>query len=408
MAVMNSVTFARIQAAANTLSGLIVATPTIPSPVLSARTGTELFLKLENLQYTSSFKVRGAAVKLAALTAEEAQRGVIAASAGNHAQGLARHASLLGIPATIVMPQGTPFTKVRRTEAWGAKVLLEGSGYDEAYKSALVHAEREGFAFVHPYDDPDVIAGQGTLALEMLAAVPDLEILVIPIGGGGLISGMAIAAKALNPDIRIFGVQSSAFPSMKQVIAGVPVDCRGTTVAEGIAVRQPGFITREIIASLVEDIVIVDEAALEIAIHLLAVEQKIVAEGAGAAGVAALVREPDRFAGRKVGTVVCGGNIDDRLLASILLRGLVREGKMARLRIGLPDQPGALVAVSQIVAQAGANIIEVTHHRLTHDVPVKTVTIDLVVETRDQVHTEALIATLDAAGFPTEKMSGIS
>ncbi len=405
---MNTVSFSDIQAAAQTLSGLIVNTPTIPSPALSLRTGADLFLKLENLQYTSSFKVRGAAVKLASLAPEERKRGVIAASAGNHAQGVARHASLLGIPATIVMPMGTPFTKVHRTESWGATVLLEGHGYDEAYNAALVHAASEGLVFVHPYDDPHVIAGQGTLALEMLAAVPDLDTLVVPIGGGGLISGMAIAAKALKPQIRVYGVQASAFPSMKQVIAGVPVECKGSTVAEGIAVRNPGLITREIIASLVDDIIVVDEAALEIAIHLLAVEQKVVAEGAGAAGVAALMREPERFAGRKVGTVICGGNIDDRLLASILLRGLVREGKMARLRIELPDRPGALVAVSQIVADAGANIIEVTHHRLTHDVPVKTVTIDLVIETRDQIHTAALIATLEQGGFRTEKMSGIS
>ena len=261
---------------------------------------------------------------------------------------------------------------------------------------------------MHPYDDPHVIAGQGTIGLEMLKAVPDLDVLIVPIGGGGLISGVAIAAKAIKPSIRIFGVQASAFPSMKQVIAGVPVVTKGATVAEGIAVKQPGFITRDIIATLVEDIVVVDETALEVAIHLLAVEQKIVAEGAGAAGLAACLREADRFSGLRVGTIVCGGNIDDRLLASILLRGLVREGRMARLRIELPDQPGALVGVSQIVAEAGANIIEVTHHRLTHDVPVKRVTIDLVIESRDQDHTALLIATLDASGYPTEKMSGIS
>ena len=405
---MQTVTYDNICAAAETLSGLIVDTPTIPSPSLSRHTGVELFLKLENLQYTSSFKVRGAAVKLASLTAEERRRGVIAASAGNHAQGVARHASLLGIPATIVMPLGTPFTKIRRTESWGAKVVLEGSGYDDSYAAALDHARGENLAFVHPYDDPHVIAGQGTLAIEMLRAVPDLDVLVVPIGGGGLISGMAVAAKAIKPEIRVFGVQAAAFPSMKQVIAGVPVVTKGATVAEGIAVRQPGFITRDIIRALVEDIIVVDEAALEVAIHLMAVEQKVVAEGAGAAGLAALLREQGRFEGLKVGTVVCGGNIDDRLLASILLRGLVREGKMARLRIELPDQPGALVSVSRIVAEAGANIIEVTHHRLTHDVPVKTVTIDLVVETRDQTHTRALVAALDGAGFPTEKMSGIS
>jgi threonine dehydratase len=387
---------------------MIVDTPTVPSPALSAGTGVELFLKLENLQYTSAFKVRGAAVKLASLTEEERARGVIAASAGNHAQGLAWRASQLGIPATIVMPVGTPFTKIRRTAAWGATVLLEGTNFDEAHKAALTHAEREGLVFVHPYDDPDVIAGQGTIAIEMLRAVPDLDVLVVPIGGGGLIAGMAIAAKAINPSIRIFGVQASAFPAMKQVIAGLPVSVKGATVAEGIAVRQPGFITRDIIAALVEDIIVVDEAALEMAIHLLAVEQKVVTEGAGAAGVAAILREPERFEGRRVGTVICGGNIDDRLLASILLRGLIREGKMARLRIELPDQPGALVAVSQIVADAGANIIEVTHHRLTHDVPIKRVTIDLVIEARDQDHTEHLIATLEAAGYPTEKMSGIS
>ncbi len=287
-------------------------------------------------------------------------------------------------------------------------MLVEGATFDEAYQAALAHAEREGLVFIHPYDDPHVIAGQGTIGLEMLAAVPDLDVLVVPVGGGGLIAGMVVAARALKPSIRVFGVQAASFPAMKQVIAGVPVVTKGSTVAEGIAVKQPGFITRDIIAALVEDIVVVDEAALEVAIHLLAVEQKVVAEGAGAAGVAALLREPERFAGSKVGTVICGGNIDDRLLASILLRGLIREGKMARLRIELPDQPGALVGVSRIVADAGANIIEVTHHRLTHDVPIKRVTIDLVIEARDQDHTETLIATLDSAGYPTEKMSGIS
>jgi threonine dehydratase len=405
---MNSVTVDTIRHAATILSGLIVETPTIPSPTLSQRVGAEMFFKLENLQFTSSFKVRGAAVKLASLTEAERARGVIAASAGNHAQGVARHASLLGIKATIVMPRGTPFTKVHRTEAWGARVVLKGANFDEAYHAAMALSQETGAVFVHPYDDAHVIAGQGTIGLEMLAAVPDFDVLVIPIGGGGLISGTAIAAKAINPAIRIFGVQSAAFPSMKQVLAGLPVVTHGATVAEGIAVKQPGFITRDIIAALVEDIIIVDEAALEEAIHLLAVEQKIVAEGAGAAGLAACLRESDRFAGLRVGTIVCGGNIDDRLLASILLRGLIREGKMARLRIELPDQPGALVGVSQIVAEAGANIIEVTHHRLTHDVPIKRVTIDLVIEARDQEHTDLLIATLEAAGYPTEKMNGIS
>jgi threonine dehydratase len=405
---MNSVTFDDIRHAAGILSGLIVETPTIPSPALSQRVGAEMFLKLENLQFTSSFKVRGAANKLASLTEAERARGVIAASAGNHAQGVARHASLLGIKATIFMPRGTPFTKVHRTEGWGARVVLKGNTFDEAYEAAISLSKETGAVFVHPYDDAQVIAGQGTIGIEMLKAVPDLDVLVIPIGGGGLISGIAIAAKAIKPDIRIFGVEASAFPSMKQVIAGVPVVTKGPTVAEGIAVKQPGFITRDIIAALVEDIVIVDEAALEIAIHLLAVEQKIVAEGAGAAGLAACLREADRFKGLKIGTIVCGGNIDDRLLASILLRGLVREGKMARLRIELPDQPGALVSVSQIVAEAGVNIIEVTHHRLTHDVPIKRVTIDLVIEARDQEHTALLIETLEGAGYPTEKMSGIS
>ena len=408
MSLMQTVSFADIERAAEMLRGMIVDTPTVPSPSLSQRTGVELYLKLENLQYTSAFKVRGAAFRLANLTPEQRQRGVIAASAGNHAQGVARHASLLGVPATIVMPLGTPFTKVRRTESWGARVMLEGAGFEEAYAAALKHAEEEGLVFIHPYDDPLVIAGQGTLGIEILEAVPDLDALIIPIGGGGLIAGVATAAKAIKPSIKIFGVQAAAYPSMKQVMAGVTVECKGTTVAEGIAVKQPGFITRDIIRALVDDIIIVDEAALEIAIHLLAVEQKVIAEGAGAAGLAALLREPDRFAGMKVATIVCGGNIDDRLLASVLLRGLVREGKMARLRIELPDRPGALVAVSQIVADAGANIIEVTHHRLTHDVPVKTVTIDLVIETRDQTHTAALIAALESGGFPTEKMSGIS
>jgi threonine dehydratase len=330
---------------------------------------------------------------------------VIAASAGNHAQGVARHASLLKIPATIVMPEGTPFTKIANTESWGATVVLKGDSYADAYHEAMSRAKRDGLTYVHAYDDPYVIAGQGTIALEMLAAVPELDALIVPIGGGGLISGIAVAAKAIKPAIKIFGVQSTAYPSMKQILLGAKIDAGEISIAEGIAVQNPGEITRDIVRELVEDIFLVDEHAIENGIHVLASYGKIVAEGAGSAGIAAVLAEPKRFAGMKLGMVICGGNIDDRLLASILLRGLMRYGRLVRLRIGLPDRPGSLAIISRIVADHNGNVLEVTHHRLAHDIPVKNVALDLLIETRDRKHAEGLIAALEEAGFPSETMS---
>ncbi|EWY38906.1 threonine dehydratase [Skermanella stibiiresistens SB22] len=383
-------------------------TPTVAAPRLSEQTGTKLFLKLESLRHTGSFKERGALVKLRSLDAAQARQGVIAMSAGNHAQGVAHHATRLGIPATIVMPAQTPFTKVERTEAYGGRVLLHGDTLSDAETFAHAVAEHDGLTFVHPYDDPLIIAGQGTIGLEMLEAVPDLDTLVIPIGGGGLIAGIAVAAKALKPGIRIIGVEAELYPSMKRTLADAPVSCSGATIAEGIAVKSPGLLTREIIRDLVDDIVLVGEECLERAIYTLITEQKLVVEGAGAAGVAALLDDPDRFAGQTVGTVICGGNIDARVLASILMRGLVRQRRVVRLRIGLSDAPGALAKVAQFLGDAGGNIVEVYHQRLFHNVPVKMADIDVVLETRDPAHVDAIIAQLRAAGYPAELMDDVS
>ncbi|QQP87867.1 threonine ammonia-lyase [Skermanella sp. TT6] len=397
-----------IRRAAAVLAGELPVTPTVAARRLSEQTGTRLFLKLESLHHTGSFKERGALAKLRSLDEAAARQGVIAMSAGNHAQGVACHATRLGIPATIVMPAQTPFTKVERTEAYGARVLLHGETLSDAEAFAHDIAARDGLTFVHPYDDPLIIAGQGTVALEMLDAVPDLEVLVVPIGGGGLIAGMATAAKALKPRIEVIGVEAGMYPSMKQTLAGEPVACSGATIAEGIAVKAPGQLTREIVRDLVDDIVLVGEECLERAVYTLVTEQKLVVEGAGAAGVAALLDDPARFRGRTVGTVICGGNIDARVLASILMRGLVRQRRVVRLRIGLSDAPGALAKVAQFLGDAGGNIVEVYHQRLFHNVPVKMADIDVVLETRDPDHVDAIIAKLREAGYPAELMDDVS
>ena len=397
-----------IRSAAAALAGDLTVTPTIPSPRLSEQTGCRIHLKLECLHHTGSFKERGALNKLKSLTAAEAAQGVIAMSAGNHAQGVAYHATRLGIPATIVMPAQTPFTKVERTESYGAKVVLHGDTLSDAEAFAHGIADRDGLTFVHPYDDPLIIAGQGTIALEMLDAVPDLDVLVVPVGGGGLIAGIATAAKAIKPDIEIIGVEAELYPSMKQTLAGTPVACAGATIAEGIAVKSPGHITREIIREHVDDIVLVSEECLERAIDTLITEQKLVVEGAGAAGFAAILADQPRFKGRKVGTVLCGGNIDARILASILMRGLVRQRRMVRLRIALTDAPGALAKVAQFLGEAGGNIVEIYHRRLFHNVPVKMADIDVVMETRDHGHVDAILAKLHAAGYPAELMDDVS
>jgi threonine dehydratase len=329
-------------------------------------------------------------------------------SAGNHAQGVAYHARRLEIPATIVMPEGSPFTKIERTEALGATVVLKGDSLATAREAAEGLGRQHGLAFIHPYDDLAVIAGQGTIALELLADQPDLDALVVPIGGGGLISGIAVAAKALNPAIAIVGVQSTLYPSMHRLMRGEepgpPV--QAATLAEGIAVKEPGRLTRRIVEALVSDILLVDEAMLEDAVEILLHQQKLVVEGAGAAGVAAILAAPERFSGARVGIVLSGGNIDVRLLASILMRGLVHEGRLVRLRAELPDMPGALSRVSGIIGEHAGNIVEVHHQRLFHDTSVKRAELDVVVETQNRRHVETLIAALNAAGFPTRLLLG--
>ncbi|MDP6390829.1 MAG: threonine ammonia-lyase [Alphaproteobacteria bacterium] len=399
-----TVTIDDIRAAAESISGEVVETPLVRSGGLSDLLGAEIYLKLETLQRTGSFKDRGALVKLKSLKEKAAKAGVIAISAGNHAQGVAYHAQRLGIPATIVMPKGTPFTKVIHTEAFGANVILHGDNVNEAEPFADEMAAQDGLTFIHPYDDPRIVAGQGTIAIEMLDAVPDLDVIVVPIGGGGLISGVATAAKALRPDIGIVGVEAELYPSMYQALSGLPPSSGGETIAEGIAVKTPGELTLEIVRALVDDIVLVDEAELEAAVQVMIEEAKVLAEGAGAAPLAAIVQELERFAGRKVGIVVGGGNIDSRLLASVLMRGMVRAGRMARLRVTISDQPGTLAQIAQRIGDTGGNIVEIVHQRMFYDVPVKLAEADIVVETRDESHIQEIIAQLAAAGFPTVRL----
>ena len=406
--VPGGVTLETVRAAAAALEGRIVRTPLVPAFRLSRQLGCELFLKCENFQVTGSFKDRGACNKLMSLTPEQARRGVIAMSAGNHAQGVAYHAQRLGIPATIVMPAFAPFTKVQRTRAYGARVVLIGETLDVSAEKAREIAEAEGLVFVHPYDDPAIIAGQGTAGLEILEDAADLDALVVPIGGGGLISGIAIAVKALQPSLEVVGVEAALFPSMLQALRGEPIEAGGATLADGIAVKTPGALTREIVRALVDDLRLVDETALETAVHRLAEEQKMVAEGAGAAGLAAVIAEPERYAGKKVGVVICGGNIDMRLLSGVLIRGLVRDGRLVRLRITIVDQPGQLARLSQVIGGTGANIIEVDHQRLFADVPAKRADIDVTLESRDAEHVEDIVAALDQAGFPARVLASRS
>src|SRR5437899_4357628 len=398
------VTAAAVGDAAAAIAGAIARTPTIAASALSELAGAELYLKLETLHRTGSFKERGALNKLLRLDASQRRAGVVAMSAGNHAQGVAYHARRLGIPATIVMPVGTPFIKIDRTEAYGARVVLKGDSLSAAREAADALARDEGLVLVHPYDDPAVIAGQGTIALELLADQPDLDTIVVPIGGGGLISGIAVAAKALNPQIEIIGAQSTLYPSMYRLVRGeAPAPpAAAATLAEGIAVKEPGRLTRRIVEALVSDILLVDDVTIEGAVEVLLERQKLVVEGAGAAGLAAVLAAPERFRGRRVGIVICGGNIDARLLASILMRRLVREGRLVRLPSELPDVAGALSRLSGVIGKHAGNIVEVHHQRLFHDTSVKRAELDVVVETQNRRHVEALIAALVAAGFPTQ------
>jgi threonine dehydratase len=403
------VTAADISRAATAIGGAIAKTPLVAAPTLSAAAGCEVWLKLETQHPTGSFKERGALNKLLTLNANERGAGVVAMSAGNHAQGVAYHAKRLGIPVTIVMPEGTPFTKIDRTESLGATVVLQGDNLVAAREAAETLARDKGLVPVHPYDDPAVIAGQGTIAGEILADKPDLDVLIVPIGGGGLISGIAVAAKALRPEIEIIGVQSALFPAMRDVLAGKTPDMSsGATLAEGIAVKEPGLLTRQIVAALVADILLADDTRIEAAIEHLVDREKIVAEGAGAAGVAALLANAERFQGKRVGVVITGGNIDARLLASVLMRGLVREGCLVRLRSELPDVPGALARLSAVIGGRGGNIVEVHHQRLFQDASVKRAELDVVIETQSRRHVAAIVAALIAAGFPTELLSANS
>ena len=358
------VTLADVRAAAERIAGAVERTPCVHSRTLSQLTGAEVWLKFENLQFTASFKERGALNKLLSLSGEERKRGVIAMSAGNHAQAVAYHAARLGIPATIVMPKGSPNTKIRNTQVHGARVLLEGDSLHAAGKHARALAAAEHLVFVHPYEDPLVVAGQGTVALEMLEAVPELDTLVVPVGGGGLIAGMATAARSVNKEIRIFGSESRNYPSMHQRLNNLPVTVGGDTIAEGIAVKDVGDIAFAIIRELVEEVLVVEEETIERAVSALIEIEKTVAEGAGAAALAALLEHPARFAGRRVGLPISGGNIDARVLASVLMRGLVRDSRLVRLRVTMPDVSGSLAKVCALIAEAGGNIVEVQHQRV--------------------------------------------
>lgn len=393
------ISLADIEAAARTIEGAVARTPAQPSYTLSAITGTTLYLKFEIFQFTASFKERGALNRLTALPEAARERGVIAMSAGNHAQGIAYHATRLNIPATIVMPRGTPFTKVRRTEELGAQVLLVGDTLDEALAEAERVMAAEGLTFLHPFDDPLVMAGQGTAALEFLQQCPQLDTLVVPIGGGGLIAGCAVAAKAVNPDIRIVGVQSEAYPGMKAALQGREIAPARQTIAEGIAVKRPGKLTRQVVEALVDEILVVPEERIEEAITLLMEVEKVVVEGAGAAGLAAVREFPDRFEGRQSGLILCGGNIDPRTLVGCVMRGLVRDGRMCRLRVATLDQPGALAKVTGAVAEAGGNIIEVYHQRQFAATSVKYTEIELVIETKDRRHTRRVVKQLEDQGL---------
>ena len=398
------VTLEDIEAARARIRDAIVATPCVQSRTLSEITGARVFLKFENQQFTAAYKERGALNKLLLLPPEAQERGVIAASAGNHSQGLAYHARRLGIPVTIVMPRPTPTVKVQQTESHQASVILYGERFDDANEHALALAEARGLTFVHPFDDVDVIAGQGTLALEMLEAVPDLDLLAIPIGGGGLISGMGTAAKALQPGIEVIGIQAELYPSMYAKLHGLDMPCEGDTLAEGIAVKKPGELTSAIVRDVVDDIVLVAERDLETAVSLLLQIEKTVVEGAGAAGLAALLAHPDRFKGKTVGIVLCGGNIDTRLLANVLLRDLVRSGRLARLRIRLQDRPGSLYNLARVFDEQGVNIIEVSHQRVFTTLPAKGLITDIECETRDRDHLNRLIAALGEAKYEVSQV----
>ena len=388
-----------IEAAAERIRGAVVRTPTMLSRTLSQVTGATIYVKFENLQFTAAYKERGALNKLLLMDEATRARGVIAASAGNHAQAVAYHGRRLGVPVTIVMPRQTPTIKVMQTQGHGATVVLHGEMFDDAYAHALQLEQEHGLTFVHPFDDPQIIAGQGTIALEMLADAPDIEALVVPIGGGGLISGIGIAAKALRPDIELLGAQTELYPSMYCKVSGEDRPSSGDTIAEGIAVKAPGKITSAIVAEIVDEILLTPERDIETAVSLLLQIEKTVVEGAGAAGLAALLTHPERLRGRTVGLVLCGGNIDTRLLATVLLRDLARAGRLARLRIKLQDRPGALFSVIKLFERHQINIIEIYHQRLFTTLPAKGLYTDIECEARDRDHLQRLVDDLGREGF---------
>jgi threonine dehydratase len=399
-----SLTLADVEAAAARIGDAIVRTPTSHSRTLSKIAGCDIWLKFENLQFTAAYKERGALNALLLMDETQRARGVIAASAGNHSQGLSYHGTRLGVPVTIVMPKTTPMVKVMQTEAVGGKVVLEGETFDEAYAYARSMEKQLGLTFVHPFDDPVVAAGQGTVALEMLEDAPELDALVVPIGGGGLISGMATVARAKRPEMEVLGVQAELYPSMYGRMKGETMPCGGDTLAEGIAVKAPGEFTSRIIERLVDDILLVSEAELETAVSLLLQIEKTVVEGAGAAGLAAVLSHRERFAGKKVGLVLCGGNIDTRLLANVLLRDLAREGRLARLRITLQDRPGALYKVMHEFDAHHVNILEIYHQRIFTNLPAKGLVTDIECEARDREQLEKLVTALRAKGYSVSQV----
>ena len=399
-----AVTADQIRDTAVRLDGQIIRTPMLEAPMLSRNLGCDLFLKLECLQHTSSFKARGALNAMLGLNDKQRQLGVIAMSAGNHAQAVAYHAEHMGIPATIVMPAQTPFAKVARTRAFGAKVVLEGRNLNECEGTVNALIQEHGLKLIHPYDNELVMMGQGTAGLEMLTDQPDLDILVVPIGGGGLMGGIATIARDMRPNIKIYGVQTELYPSMKLAVEGKEITCGGETLAEGIAVKKPGGVTLPVVDALVDEILLVDERDLEWAVGALIEQQRVVSEGAGAAGIAAIHANPALFAGKKVGVVICGGNIDPRLLASILNRNMAVDGRIARLRIDISDEPGMLAAISTTIGKCSGNIVEIYHQRLFYDVPAKLAKIDAVIETRGPDHVDEIIAALRAAHFQVRQL----
>ena len=394
-----AITLDDVRAAAERIDGAVVRTPTLKSQTLSELVGADVWLKFENLQFTAAYKERGALNALMLLDDAAKARGVIAASAGNHAQGLAYHGKRLGVPVTIVMPKTTPQVKVSQTASHGATIVLFGEKFDDAYAHALELEKERGLTFVHPFDHPHVAAGHGTVALEMLEDVPELDTLIVPIGGGGLLTGMGTAARGIKNDMRLVGVQAELYPSMYAELNGVDMACEGDTLAEGIAVKQPGAYTRKVVAELNDDIVLVAERHLERAVSLLLQIEKTVVEGAGAAGLAAMLAHPEEFAGRKVGLVLTGGNIDTRLLANVLLRDLARSGRIARLRIRLQDRPGALFKVMEVFNAHQVNIIEIYHQRIFTTLPAKGLITDIECEARDREHLDALVKALRDAGY---------